>query len=226
MTLQLSVNQSFNHLIPEAFDLNTAKNSGSKHNETMANSAVFQTHFMSPQDLDLPIRHMHNPTEMAIQAMAASLKQRGQLSPIIAGERFILADGFKRQSAAQSINLTFIAVMTLKNICLHAKTLMYLISRTQNFTMLQESILIREFMEVDGLQQVEVALMLDRHKSWISRRLDMIRPVTKSITNLARCFCCQKNFNTIDLLMSVGGSEFRESVLFFTGSAWKNIKSE
>ena len=37
---------------------------------------------------------------------------------------------------------------------------------------------------------------------------------TKPTTNLARCFRCEKNFNTIDLVMRVRGSEFRESVLF------------
>ncbi len=37
---------------------------------------------------------------------------------------------------------------------------------------------------------------------------------TKSTTNLARCFRCELNFNTIDLVMRVRGSEFRESVLF------------
>lgn len=33
-------------------------------------------------------------------------------------------------------------------------------------------------------------------------------------TNLARCFRCEKNFNTIDLVMVVKGVGFKESVLF------------
>ncbi len=36
---------------------------------------------------------------------------------------------------------------------------------------------------------------------------------TKATTNLARCFRCERNFNTIDLVMRVRGLEFRESVL-------------
>jgi len=36
----------------------------------------------------------------------------------------------------------------------------------------------------------------------------------KPATNLARCFCCLKNFNTIDLVMEVRNWEFKESVLF------------
>ena len=33
-------------------------------------------------------------------------------------------------------------------------------------------------------------------------------------TNLARCFRCEKNFNTIDLVMAVKGYGFKDSVLF------------
>ncbi len=35
---------------------------------------------------------------------------------------------------------------------------------------------------------------------------------TKRATNLARCFRCEKNFNTIDLVMIVKGIDFVESV--------------
>lgn len=36
----------------------------------------------------------------------------------------------------------------------------------------------------------------------------------KSATNLARCFHCEKNYNTIDLVMLVKGSDFTRSVEF------------
>ncbi|SMD14618.1 CHC2 zinc finger [Desulfocicer vacuolatum DSM 3385] len=37
---------------------------------------------------------------------------------------------------------------------------------------------------------------------------------THPVTNLARCFRCEKNFNTIDLVMTVKGWGFKDSVLF------------
>lgn len=37
---------------------------------------------------------------------------------------------------------------------------------------------------------------------------------THPTTNLARCFRCEKNFNTIDLVMTVKGLAFKESVAF------------
>lgn len=36
----------------------------------------------------------------------------------------------------------------------------------------------------------------------------------KSTTNLARCFACEKNYNAIDLVMLVKGSDFTRSVEF------------
>jgi len=37
-------------------------------------------------------------------------------------------------------------------------------------------------------------------------------------TNLARCFRCEKNFNTIDLVMAVKGYGFKDSVLLLQKS--------
>ena len=40
------------------------------------------------------------------------------------------------------------------------------------------------------------------------------KTATHPTTNLARCFRCEKNFNTIELVMTVKGLSFRDSVLF------------
>jgi DNA primase len=40
---------------------------------------------------------------------------------------------------------------------------------------------------------------------------------TNPNTNLARCFTCQRNFNTIDLTMTVKRQNFREAVQFLQG---------
>ena len=41
-------------------------------------------------------------------------------------------------------------------------------------------------------------------------------------TNLARCFCCEKNFNTIDLVMVVRQADFVHSVKFLQSVHQKN----
>lgn len=40
---------------------------------------------------------------------------------------------------------------------------------------------------------------------------------TNPNTNLARCFACKKNFNTIDLAMTVKRQNFRQAVQFLLG---------
>lgn len=45
---------------------------------------------------------------------------------------------------------------------------------------------------------------------------------TQSTTNLARCFRCEKNFNTIDLVMAVKEWGFVESVMFLKRLLEKN----
>jgi len=152
----------------------------------MINQSAFQTHLIAPDQLDLRLRHLHTPSDSAIRSMAASLKQRGQLSPLIAaddGQRLIVADGFKRQSAAESIGLGSLIVMAVNTDALQAKALMYLVNHQKGFSLIDEAILIRELVEVDGLKQVEVADLMDRHKSWVSRRLDMIRSLAPEIVS-------------------------------------------
>ena len=47
--------------------------------------------------------------------------------------------------------------------------------------MIQEAMLVRELIDTDGLTQTEAAGLLERHKSWVNRRLLMIRRLAPEI---------------------------------------------
>lgn len=47
---------------------------------------------------------------------------------------------------------------------------------------------------------------------------------TNPRTNLARCFACEQNFNTIDITMTVKRQNFREAVQFLRGIQTVNTK--
>lgn len=49
--------------------------------------------------------------------------------------------------------------------------------------MISEALLIRDLVEVEGLSQSETAILLDRHKSWVSRRLMMIRALAPGVVD-------------------------------------------
>lgn len=61
------------------------------------------------------------------------------------------------------------------------KAHMYLLNRKSGFSIVEEGMLVRELVEGDGLSQVEVSAVLDRHKSWVSRRLDIIRRLSAPV---------------------------------------------
>jgi hypothetical protein len=62
-----------------------------------------------------------------------------------------------------------------------AKAMMYLLNRSGDFTMVQEALLVRELIDSEGLTQTEAGILLERHKSWISRRLDMVRRLAPEV---------------------------------------------
>lgn len=134
--------------------------------------------------LDIRLKRLRNTAESSVQAMVMSLKKRGQLTPVVAarqGSVYILIDGFKRQMAAEILNLKSLLVIIVQWKEVIQKAQMYLLNKNNGFTMIEEGLLIRELVEKDGLNQTEVAILLDRHKSFVSRRLAIIRDLCPQV---------------------------------------------
>ena len=127
---------------------------------------------------DLDLERLHCAKETAVARMARSLSQKGQLTPVIVTEhrdRYLLVDGFKRYRAAEKLSLACLNAVVVAVDGKQAKAMLYLLNRPGGFSMVQEALLVKELIEIDGLTRKEAGLLLDRHKSWISRRLDMVR---------------------------------------------------
>ena len=75
---------------------------------------------------------------------------------------------------------------------------------------------IRNFIPVDMLIRDELKIpskMSEGVFRFLCPICNEFQTGTKPDTNLARCFRCEKNFNTIDLVTKVKGLGFRDSVL-------------
>lgn len=134
--------------------------------------------FITMDQVDLRFLKLRSPTALAIKNMAESLKKQGQLTPVVlTGEErpYILIDGFKRYLAAQSLGLESIKAIFIHAELTQAKIMMYLMNRKEGLSYIQEALLIRELVDQDGLKQTQVARLLDHHKSWVNRRLMVIR---------------------------------------------------
>jgi ParB-like chromosome segregation protein Spo0J len=109
--------------------------------------------------------------------MVDSLRQFGQISPVVvtSGERYELVDGFKRLRALKQLGYERVTARVL-DLSVHGlKAAMIDLNRKKgSICDLEEGLVVHSLCREDGLSQVEAAVLLGRHKSWVCRRLSLI----------------------------------------------------
>jgi hypothetical protein len=137
-----------------------------------------------PAQLDLRLGRLRYLPEAQIRVMSQSLRQYGQLTPLLASEQdeqLQLVDGFLRQSAAVRLKMTGLRVEVLSLKAVQMKAQLYLRNRERGLSLLEECRLLEELTKVDKLSQVEIADLLLRHKSWVNRRLVLIASLSPKL---------------------------------------------
>lgn len=117
------------------------------------------------------------PAPRHIEQMKASLTAHGQLTALVVVKRpngLELIDGFKRRRAANEMGWTRLRVtpMDLDEQGQWA-AMLALNHATHAMTVLEEALVLRE-MVTTGMTQTQIGEILNRHKSWVSRRIGMI----------------------------------------------------
>lgn len=139
---------------------------------------------VAPESLDLSLGRLRQVPEAAVHAKVASLRSKGQLSPLVCAEddgRLVLIDGFVRQRAAVRLGLPTVRVEVTRLSGVQMKAQLYLRNRERGLWLLEECRLVRELHDADGLNQVEIAELLERHKSWVCRRLALDRALSPNL---------------------------------------------
>lgn len=135
--------------------------------------------------------------------MANSLGKKGQLSSVVAAERdgaLVLVDGFVRQLAARRIDMPTLAADVVDLSPVQMKAQLYLRNRERGLLLLEECRLVHELVLLDQLSQVEVSDLLERHKTWVSRRFSLITRISPNLLGEA-------------LLGRLGGGSLRKLAL-------------
>jgi ParB-like chromosome segregation protein Spo0J len=112
-------------------------------------------------------------------AMMASLRQFGQLSPVVCCLREevpCLLDGYRRLQAARRLEeIDTLDARFVKADDREAKAAIYRLNQMgRRIHVLEEAWIISALVREDGLSQQEVAELLGRHKSWVCRRLALL----------------------------------------------------
>jgi ParB-like chromosome segregation protein Spo0J len=136
-------------------------------------------------------RRYRLPDEVAEGALQRSLERYGQMSPVVVclrDEVPEVLDGFKRVTAARRLpRWTTLLARLLAADERHAKAAIYGLNRAARPTQeLEEAWIVQALVREDGLNQVEVAELLGRHKSWVCRRLAVLERLDPAVRDELR----------------------------------------
>ncbi len=120
-------------------------------------------------------------------AMERSMRQFGQMMPVIVGRfrtnRYELVDGFKRMRAGTRLNHSHLTARVFPGGIHAAKAAMIRLNmRAKSISDLEKALVIRSLHRQDGLTQAEIAKILDRHPSWVCRKLSLVERLCEEIT--------------------------------------------
>lgn len=127
----------------------------------------------------------------AERAMLHSMDKYGQLTPvavcrIVPGEHELL-DGFKRLRAARQLGLAELSARPFDLTIRAGKAAMLQLNRVgRAISGMEEALVVHSLYHEDGLNQVEIALLLSRHKSWVCRRLALIERLSDEAQQMIR----------------------------------------
>jgi ParB/RepB/Spo0J family partition protein len=117
------------------------------------------------------------PQPAQLLRMRHSLTKHGQMTPVVVVERqgrLEVVDGFKRRAVAVQMGWKRL-VTTVRPLDERAQWVaMLALNRTpDSLSVLEEALILRELVQA-GMLQSEVAELVGRHKSWVSRRLGLV----------------------------------------------------
>lgn len=127
----------------------------------------------------------------AERSMLHSMEKYGQLTPVAVcriapGEQELL-DGFKRLRAARQLGLAELSARPFDLSIRAGKATMLQLNRVgRAISGMEEALVVHSLCHEDGLNQVEIALLLNRHKSWVCRRLALIERLSDEAQQMIR----------------------------------------
>jgi ParB/RepB/Spo0J family partition protein len=119
----------------------------------------------------------------ADDAMLQSMQRYGQLTPVVCAKRegYELIDGFKRLRACHRLGKAALTAKVLEAPERVCKAAIIQLNRLKPIRELEEAMVLSSLHREDGLTQTEIAVLLGRHKSWVSRRIALIERLCEEV---------------------------------------------
>jgi ParB/RepB/Spo0J family partition protein len=114
----------------------------------------------------------------AEKSMERSMQRHGQLTPVVVGQEncgYEMVDGFKRLRAGRKLGYKSLRACVMPGGRRAMKAaIIYLNTKARTIADIESAMVIRSLYRHDHLSQVEIAALLDRHKSFVCRRLQLV----------------------------------------------------
>ncbi len=140
--------------------------------------------------LDLRYASLRRRDKRRERALLASLSEAGQQAPVVVvlGEagKFVLVDGYKRVRALERLHKDTVLAIRWDLCEEEALVLERLMRTAETDSALEQGWLLRELVERFGLSAGDLAQRFDKSKSWVSRRLSLVRELPESVQELVR----------------------------------------
>lgn len=149
----------------------------------------FQTHQQVPLSaISEKYAQLRLIDKKAEDLMRKSIHKYGQISPAVAGQssdgKYEIIDGFKRFRACRQLGHSKIKITVFKAGQRALKAAIISLNwKAKSIMDLEEAMVIRSLCSEDSLNQSEVAILLGRHKSWVSRRVTLAERLNDEIIN-------------------------------------------
>ncbi len=120
----------------------------------------------------------------ALATVRSSLEQHGQLTAVTlftVGGRLEVIDGFKRMKAARALGWTELLACVDDVGSIDAKLRLRELHEHRGLTELEEAWLVRSLYREDRRTQPEIARRMNRHKTWVWRRLMLVASLEPSV---------------------------------------------
>jgi len=138
--------------------------------------------------LELRYAHTRLITRSSIASLAASLEQFGQISPLVAVSRgsLVLIDGYRRV-AALKLNKHDTAMAEVWP-CSEQEAILRLLarSRERKWDAIEEAGLLRELLNGSDLSRAQLARLVGKDPSWVTRRLELLDALDEELIELIR----------------------------------------
>lgn len=140
------------------------------------------------RQLHLAYAHQRIRTSAKQRALAASLLQHGQQVPVLVVEKdgvYVLIDGYARVDALVELARDIVDVVVLEVPEVDGLVLRHRLAASKA-SALEEGWLLVDLIDRHGIGQQEAALRLQRSKSWVSRRLALVKVLPDSVQDAVK----------------------------------------